>query len=68
MTPEIRELDDLTDVNVPGLPSETQTGLNQTAQTDTDSLMNLVGIDELDLSGAEGMTVVQETYQLGTEC
>ena len=54
--PEIRELDDLTDVNVPGLPSETETGLNQTAQTDTDSLMNLVGVDELDLSGTEGMT------------
>ena len=56
VTPEIRELDDLTDVKVPGLPSETQTGLNQIAQTDTDSLMNLVGVNELDLSGTEGMT------------
>ena len=56
VTPEIRELEDLTDVNVPGLPSETQTGLNQTAQTDTDSLMDLVGVNELDLSGTEGMT------------
>ena len=56
VTPEIRELDDLTDVNVPGLPSETETGLNQITQTGTDSLMNLVGVDELDLSGAEGMT------------
>ena len=54
---EIMELEDLTpDVTAPNIPSETQTGLNQTAQTDTDSLMNLVGVNELDLSGTEGMT------------
>ncbi len=54
--PEITELDDLTDVTAPNISSETETGLNQITQTDTGSIMDLVGLNELDLSGAEGMT------------